>query len=184
MTEHWGGGGELYQSVLKCIRFILTNENYWPLEIKNLKYQIWKFWTKNATFLSGYKSYIFICIFERDYIETKFESISFSEKQEKSTPIDRLINVCELADHTARFPPQMVHVVAGVSEWFAASFTLIWLVVEVDTVTVAPQSARVTVSFGTHVTFVGFETPVDSVYVPGKAVLAGEDLRAQRTPAP
>ena len=61
---------------------------------------------------------------------------------------------------------------------------MIWLVVEVDTVTVAPQSARVTVSFGTHVTFVGFETPVDSVYVPGKVVLAGEDLGAQWTSAP
>ena len=113
-TLGWRGG-----TVSKCIKVYQVYFNKRKLltsgdqksEVSNLKIL-----DKKATFLSGYKSYIFICIFERDYIETKFESISFSEKQEKSTPIDRLINVCELADHTARFPPQMVHVVAGVSK--------------------------------------------------------------------
>ena len=159
-------------------RKLLTSGNQ-KLEVPNLEIL-----DQKAFFWVAIKIVYSWCIFERDYIETKFESIFFSEKQEKSTPIDRLINVCELADHFARYPPQMVRVVPGVSEWFAASFTLIWLVVEVNTVTVAPQSARVTVSFGTHVTFVGFETPVDSVYVSGKVVLAGEDLGAQWTSAP
>ena len=58
-------------------RKLLTSENQ-KLEVPNLEIL-----DQKAFFWVAIKIIYSWCIFERDYIETKFESISCSEKQEK-----------------------------------------------------------------------------------------------------